>query len=327
MKRMIVTMIMTLQTVFMLMNMGCKRQAPDEEENTARDPNKQMARKHQASTVKKETGMATFDCEFVIKDVQTKIDVLKDVIEKQTLSGNIEPSYYKDKSQLEMFDDYLVLLKQYQETQVLGVTQTSKPEEEREVHEEYGVTHLMFAAGLGYLGVVKDLLAMGVNVDEKSDRDTTALMFAAGFGHTDIVKVLLSAGTDIHAKDDDGQTALVIAANAGQVTTVKQLLSAGANVNPENPDDEAALMAAAWRGHGDVIKELLSAGANVNVKNSFGNTALMAAVWSEDVGSIKKLLSAGTDVNAKDHRGKTALSVARTPEIKDLLLKAGAKEL
>ena len=82
-----------------------------------------------------------------------------------------------------------------------------------------------------------------------------------------------------------------------------------------------------------VVQALVEKGADVNAKAEDGATPLIIAVGRGDPKVVKALLDNGADANAKDKNGRTALMRASFfalgssshQEIKDLLIKAGAK--
>ena len=55
-------------------------------------------------------------------------------------------------------------------------------------------------------------------------------MGAAGRGHLDVVKALIALGADVNAKSDHGRTALTEAVKNGNVEVVRLLLRKGADV-------------------------------------------------------------------------------------------------
>jgi serine/threonine-protein kinase len=91
-----------------------------------------------------------------------------------------------------------------------------------------GETWLMAAAKRGQIGLVKDLLARGAEVDEKDREGQTALMKAAAKGHAAVVRLLLAAGAEVGEKDDQGRNALAWAAAAGHPAVVALLEAAQA---------------------------------------------------------------------------------------------------
>jgi len=61
------------------------------------------------------------------------------------------------------------------------------------------------------------LIIAGTNPNIQNNDGETALMWAAGLGYIDIVKLLLNKGADINIKDNDGNTALNIAESKGYI--------------------------------------------------------------------------------------------------------------
>ena len=64
---------------------------------------------------------------------------------------------------------------------------------------------------------------------------------------------------------------------------------------------------------------------DVNQHHESAPTPLMQAALKGDADAVKALIEAGADVNAEDNDGNTALDVAKTDEVKEVLLKAGGK--
>jgi len=151
---------------------------------------------------------------------------------------------------------------------------------------------------------------------------------------SDIAKVqaLLAQGADVNLQDMGGWTALMLASMRGDEAVVKVLLENGAKVNLQRNDGWTALILASTWGHETVVKTLLENGADVNQQTKDGWTALMSAVAAQHETVVKTLLENGADVNAKhfhaprdDAPGNTVLSYARTDNIRNLLIAAGAK--
>src|SRR5262249_37459541 len=143
------------------------------------------------------------------------------------------------------------------------------------------------AARKGDAKTVETLLAKGVEVNTKTEYGVTALMYAADKGHLDVVKVLLKHKADVNAKD--------------------------------NFYGATALTWAAYRGHAKIVQSLLEAGT------TGVDRALTMAVPAGRVEVVRILLEKGKVAAATL---SSALEMAATPEraeIKQLLLKAGAK--
>jgi hypothetical protein len=132
----------------------------------------------------------------------------------------------------------------------------------RTLKSRYGLTPLSWAAGNGYVTVVKPLLAEdGVNPDLKdSQYGQTPLSWAAEGGHEAVVKLLLGTGkVEADSKDRDGRTPLSWAAWRGHEAVAKLLLGTG-EVKADSKDrgGQTPLSRAAGGGHEAVVKLLRS---------------------------------------------------------------------
>jgi len=71
-----------------------------------------------------------------------------------------------------------------------------------------GNTPLHLAMNMGYIDIVKLLLAKGADVNARDSYSSTPLHYAAKSGRKDIAELLLAKGAEVNAKDRDGQTPL-----------------------------------------------------------------------------------------------------------------------
>jgi ankyrin repeat protein len=78
----------------------------------------------------------------------------------------------------------------------------------------------------GDLEIVKKLIELGSDVNEKSD-GMTPLMYAARYNRTDIIKVLVKNGANIKTRDKKGNTAMKFAklSNAQDAVALLEKLS------------------------------------------------------------------------------------------------------
>jgi len=102
-------------------------------------------------------------------------------------------------------------------------------------------------------------------------------------------------------------------------------ISNGADVNAKFNDVGTALIITSMHGHKYVVQMLLDKGANVNVKGYNSLTALIVASETGRKDIVHMLLSKVADVNTTMNNDRIALSLAFNQEIKELLIKAGAK--
>ena len=97
------------------------------------------------------------------------------------------------------------------------------------------VTVLHVAAYWGDLGLVKDLIGKGADVNAKSEAGFTVLHVVALSGNLDLVKYLVEEkNLDVNAKSESGWTVLHSAAGSGNLSLVKYLVENGANVNAKD---------------------------------------------------------------------------------------------
>lgn len=82
---------------------------------------------------------------------------------------------------------------------------------------------LMLAAGLGYSGIVKDILKQGVNVNTKTPKIGTALIAAITFKRADTIQVLINRGADINMPGANGELPLTLASHIGDEKIIKIL--------------------------------------------------------------------------------------------------------
>jgi ankyrin repeat protein len=152
---------------------------------------------------------------------------------------------------------------------------------------------LPYAADVGALGIVKQLIAAGVPVDARTKNTTwpgyTAAMNAVKRGHRDVLDALLLAGADPRAKNATGQGLLSLAVGRGDMALLRFLV-----------EDRRLLL---------------------DEPDNFGRTPLMFAALDGAIEPLRYLLSRGADWRLKDSHGDTALTLARSkPELLAVLV-------
>jgi ankyrin repeat protein len=122
--------------------------------------------------------------------------------------------------------------------------------------------------------VVRLLLFMGADVEERGWHNMTPLLIAASNGRLTIVKILVEAGADMKAHEILGRTVLHYAAHGGDVELFQFLLDNGALelLDVTNADGNTPLHSAAWNNNLPVAQMLVERGARVNAKNRKGQT-------------------------------------------------------
>ncbi len=84
------------------------------------------------------------------------------------------------------------------------------------------------------------------------------------------------------------------------------------------------LLKAAGKGEVAKIKELLEQGADINYKDSRGYTPVLKVLEKQNVEALKTILRAKPDLSINTPEGDSILMMANTPEVVNLLVKAGA---
>jgi len=91
---------------------------------------------------------------------------------------------------------------------------------------------LIFSSKYGYLELVKFLIKIGVNINQKVNYNgQTALMYASLYENLEIIQLLIENGVNINQKSSNGWTALIYAYKIGNLEIVKLLIKNGANIN------------------------------------------------------------------------------------------------
>lgn len=145
----------------------------------------------------------------------------------------------------------------------------------------------------------------------------TELTSASFKGRLDIVKELIAAGVDVNERDIACDTALILSSWEGHIEVVKELINAGADVNKVRcGPGYSALALAAAEDHFLVVRELIQSGADIN-KSSYscnnGVTPLIMACANGNVQTVRELIKAGAHLEKTDGQGHTPMQVAQLP--------------
>lgn len=189
--------------------------------------------------------------------------------------------------------------------------------------DNQGATPLINAVMYNNKDVAEALLAAKAAIN-KADKDgTVPLVHAIRNRDMDLFRFLLDAGADIEIKDNYGSTVLYCAASDKNLPTAKCLLERGAKVNVKNDDGETTPLMNA--GTPENIALLLQYKADINAVDEFGRTALIRFAQRDEADLVKALIEHKADLNVTDKKGRSALNHAREPEVRKILLDAGAK--
>lgn len=112
---------------------------------------------------------------------------------------------------------------------------------------------IIFAANNGHLDVVKELIALGANIEDRSNNWKTPLLWASLWGHFPVAKYLVSIGANISATDVYGLTTVMSATLSGNANLVQYLIEQGANVKAKNYYNGTAYSIAKSKGNEEVL--------------------------------------------------------------------------
>ena len=82
-----------------------------------------------------------------------------------------------------------------------------------------------------FLEEIREVVALGIDVDDRGKGGIALLHYWASAGREDIVELLLTSDADINIQDDSGWTPLHFAAANGNLAMVRLLVGCGADVN------------------------------------------------------------------------------------------------
>eukprot|EP00698_Gefionella_okellyi_P022263 TRINITY_DN7358_c0_g1_i1.p1 TRINITY_DN7358_c0_g1~~TRINITY_DN7358_c0_g1_i1.p1 ORF type:complete len:502 (+),score=71.57 TRINITY_DN7358_c0_g1_i1:28-1533(+) len=152
------------------------------------------------------------------------------------------------------------------------------------------------------------------------DEEDLTLHRAAYRGAQSRIKQLLALGANINAVDEDGASVIHWAAGADSAETLNFLLEQGAEIRVNNTlQGESPLHWCAKVGSVEAARWLLRHGAHADAKDSLGATPLMIACANGEQKFVEMLISEfSVDVNTLDNQLRNALHWCTSKDQVDL---------
>lgn len=158
--------------------------------------------------------------------------------------------------------------------------------------DENGQNVLVHAAGSGNLALLDLLVESGALLDNAQAKNTPLAM-ASIKGHLPVIKRLVELKVDLNQRCKEQYTALMHACENGRSECVELLLALGADPDLMSDHQSFALTIAAEKGQTDIVSLLLKFNVRLDAANHPGYRALLKAAARHDLGIATLLLSAG----------------------------------
>ena len=171
------------------------------------------------------------------------------------------------------------------------------PKNLREVSDAEGSKPLHIAAELDKGGMVKTLVAAGVDIESKDNWGRTALHRAIISKRRDSFDTLLRNNAQIAAVDAKHVSSLHLAAEAGRVDMLETLLAKGAPRWDFDADGHQPIHSAVLGGNISAIEALVTERADLDKRTRSGETLLHLACLKKDMKVATYLLTKLVDVN------------------------------
>ena len=158
-------------------------------------------------------------------------------------------------------------------------------------------------------------------------QQTIEMADACRDGDLEKVKELVELGLDINEVLDEGKTAICWSASHGHLKLTKYLIENGANVNFQEEDEGESVLTFVMEELDNedmvsMIELLLDNGADVELPDFLGYTPLINATSIGSAPAVEVLLKYGADphFSLKDpDKASSAMEICENPSIKELL--------
>ena len=197
--------------------------------------------------------------------------------------------------------------------------------------DEYGFLH--YAAAIGNLGLVKELVKRKVPVDIKTPKKgKTPLLIAIVEGHLEVAKYLVDKGANVYEKDANGASALHYAAMSGQLDMfqyVDSMMNKEKQYTPRKDNNGSTLLhLAALSGGLELTKDILEkyGDSMLQKENNGGYIPLHFAAAMKNRDMVELFIKYGANKTIEQDKRYSAARIAKKKgchDIAELILDAG----
>jgi len=192
--------------------------------------------------------------------------------------------------------------------------------------DKAGNVFLLYAVKENKYKAAKLLIEGGYvnDINWKDEKGLSPLFISSLNGNLEIMTLLLENKADIEVKNLKGATPLCVACQEGNSQVVSLLLDWEANINVTFSIGVTPLYLACQNNHIHIVKLLIEAKTDIDKREGDEMTPLFVAVSRNYTDIVEYLLKNGASVSITSKKG-TILSVAKTQQMKQILISHGAK--
>jgi ankyrin repeat protein len=170
--------------------------------------------------------------------------------------------------------------------------------------------HVVVAARFGFLDLLQRFVAMGEEINVKTEEGESPLHAACKSDQVATVQYLCQYGALLESQDNSGNTPLHVAVSNGYFDVTRVLVENGANMSVSNASGSTALHIAAKGGYLNIVHFLADNLAPIDMRNAKNETALLVASSQGQVNIVRLLIERGAGIGVRDIDGKSALDIA-----------------
>lgn len=176
--------------------------------------------------------------------------------------------------------------------------------------DEKGWTILHYAAKENNYQIVDMLIEAGLDVNVRTNSNSTPMLIAAHHGHLEFLTKLIFYKANPNLSKIGGLTPLMFATKHNHIYCVELLLKNGADVNLMNDTLDNAFSIAVQEKNKRIVNLLHSYHSDFQIVDLHGNTPMLHAVFNDDLEMVKFLMIIGVDFAKENIKGISPIKAA-----------------